>query len=584
MTRHDSSRRPRRVDRSRALASASSGGGSARRNASTVVVVAMERDRRKKKTTKTTRTKETNERAREVTVVGEDVDVDVDALEGEGERDDSKGARATFAKLGVKTLTFEIDERRAREEEELDLEDDSDDDCGAYDGPYAVRCAAVGASGLERDVAFEAWRPKRGLDREEMREHYKGLFDEGLDNPFRANNIVLRGRGNGVDYVGKNFTHTKSGVGRAYEREHPSTARQMLGRLKPNPDGGDGAYVMELIPIAGGRVIDLEARLHKYNYTEHGESKYANFLEDPEMRKEMLAKQLEAFASDKRKRQVNKINAARRLDQESIASPLQMASHITTAMENMKSRNDLIIEAGKKRNIPAHNLEATEANLAYPVDNFPCFELFSKLRWKELLDDVKQDTAQSSQLYEPLTKSMSMTLVGGKSKAMNERAKLVMYGDALCKLHNIRTSRIFEAKPMKDEDGATPTKPKQPFLYTTESEVDPDLQYAIIQAFMEEDFSGNSRAYVMSKAAKDLLRLQILLVALRVHDWTLRLDIVTVQLRIDPKDMQSYTRQLGCKSASGGKIPSVKLDLQGKPLAAFLPEIRARAKRAKARE
>jgi hypothetical protein len=487
--------------------------------------------------------------------------------------------------LGVRTVRFEVNERRATKGDGSDGEsdDDSDDDCGAFDGPYVLRCAAVGAGGLERDVTFEAWRPRRGLDREEMRETYREVYEAAFDDPFRANNVVMCARGDGVDYVGKNFTHAMSGIGRAFEREFPNSARQMLGRLKPAPDEGDGAYVMELIPIAGGRVIDLEARLHKYNYTKHGVSEYAN-LEDPAVRAAINAKQLEAFASDKRKRQVNRINAARRLDQDSIASPQQMETHISAATANMKSRNDLVIEAGKKRNIPAHNLEATEVSMAYPVETTPCYALFSKLAWKELLDAVKADTALSSETYEPLTKAMSMLLTGGNSKALTEQAKLIMFSDALCKLEKLRKGRIMEARPRKGEDGETEIKPKHPFLYASESEVDPNLQRAIIQEFMEEDNSGASRAFVLSKAARDLLRLQILLIALRAYGWTLKLDIMEAQLNIDSKELQSYTRQLGCKSASGGKNPSVKLDLQGKPLAAFLPEIRARAKRAKAKE
>jgi len=487
--------------------------------------------------------------------------------------------------LGVRTVRFEVNERRATKGDGSDDEsdDDSDDDCGAFDGPYVLRCAAVGAGGLERDVTFEAWRPRRGLDREEMRETYREVYEAAFDDPFRANNVVMCARGDGVDYVGKNFTHALSGIGRAFEREFPNNARQMLGRLKPAPGEGDGAYVMELIPIAGGRVIDLEARLHKYNYTKHGVSEYAN-LEDPAVRAAINAKQLEAFASDKRKRQVNRINAARRLDQDSIASPQQMETHISAATANMKSRNDLVIEAGKKRNIPAHNLEATEVSMAYPVETTPCYALFSKLAWKELLDAVKADTALSSETYEPLTKAMSMLLMGGNSKALTEQAKLIMFSDALCKLEKLRKGRIMEARPRKGEDGETEIKPKHPFLYASESEVDPNLQRAIIQEFMEEDNSGASRAFVLSKAARDLLRLQILLIALRAYGWTLKLDIMEAQLNIDSKELQSYTRQLGCKSASGGKNPSVKLDLQGKPLAAFLPEIRARAKRAKAKE
>jgi hypothetical protein len=78
--------------------------------------------------------------------------------------------------------------------------------------------------------------------------------------------------------------------------------------------------------------------------------------------------------------------------------------------------------------------------------------------------------------------------------------------------------------------------------------------------------------------------LQVILIALRVNEWKIQLGELQEQLRIDMKELTNYTRQLGCKSVSSGKNPTVKLDLMGKPLAAYLPEIRARAKRAKPRE
>ena len=45
-------------------------------------------------------------------------------------------------------------------------------------------------------------------------------------------------------------------------------------------------------------------------------------------------------------------------------------------------------------------------------------------------------------------------------------------------------------------------------------------------------------------------------------------------LRIDSKEIMAYMRQLGCRSVKGGNNPTVKLDLEGKPLVDYLPEIR----------
>ena len=487
-------------------------------------------------------------------------------------------AREALASVGAKRVKIEWRDERIIGPGEDGY--DSDDDAGAYDGPFVVRNRATANGEVEPGTAFEAWRPRPGLDREEIGERYEELVRRDLDDPFRANNIILRGKGDGVDYVGKNYTHTLSGVGRTYEREYGDRSRQMIGRLRKS-SGKDGEYVMELIPIAGGKVIDLEARLHKYNYTEHKKSEYAD-LNDPAIRAAINAKQLEAFASDKRKRQVNRINAARKMDQDSIASPQMMETHIADGAANLKSRNDLIVEAGKTRNIPPHEGEATEASAAYPVTSTPCYQLFTKLHWKELLDAAKKDKLQTDGKYESLTVSLAETLKGGASSVLNERAKLIAFSDALCKL--LPRDRVKEARSTLADDGETQVKPAHPFMYTSADNVDPDLQRAIIEEYMEEDATGDIRQFVMPKHKRDLIRLQVILIALRVNEWKIQLGELQEQLRIEMKELTNYTRQLGCKSASSGKNPTVKLDLMGKPLAAYLPEIRARAKRAKPRE
>ena len=115
-------------------------------------------------------------------------------------------------------------------------------------------------------------------------------------------------------------------MGQSVWREHGEDMKTMIGRLRKSKRDSE-EYELELIPIAGGRIIDLEARLHKYNYTKHSKSELAD-VNDPAVRAEINAKQLEAFASDKRKRQVNRMNAARKLDEASIASPKVMEAHI----------------------------------------------------------------------------------------------------------------------------------------------------------------------------------------------------------------------------------------------------------------
>ena len=499
----------------------------------------------------------------------------------------SFGAR--LRRAGVKTLRLRVSGERAKRGLESDNESDSDDDAGARDGPFVMRCGAVGARGVERATTFEAWRPRRGMDREELAEKYgdgglkrhRGMHG-GLEEAFRGNNIVVRGTLDGVEYVGKNFTHAASGIGRAYERERGYDGKMMLGRLKKASGEDDGAYELELMPIAGGRVIDLETRLRKYNYTEHSKSDLAD-INDPAVRAEINAKQLEAFASDKRKRQVNRLNAARKLDEASIASPKLMQAHIAEGAATLKSRAELILEAGKTRNIPPHEPNALNLDEAYPIASMPCHALLHKLRSKDLLENADGATDSGEVTFEPLTLALaSLCLKTGTKPELNKRAQLIMYADALCKL--LARERIKEAKPKATEDAETPTEPSHRFTFTSAENVDPLLQEALIHSYMDEDVASDVRQYVMSKHRRDLVRLQVILIALRLCQWTLEIELVRPHLKVDSKEMMAYTRELGCKSVKGGNNPVVKLDLNGRALSSVLPEIRARGKRAKPKE
>ena len=231
----------------------------------------------------------------------------------------------------------------------------------------------------------------------------------------------------------------------------------MLGRLKKASGEDDGAYELELMPIAGGRVIDLETRLRKYNYTEHSKSDLAD-INDPAVRAEINAKQLEAFASDKRKRQVNRLNAARKLDEASIASPKLMQAHIAEGAATLKSRAELILEAGKTRNIPPHEPNALNLDEAYPIASMPCHALFHKFRSKDLLENAAGATDSGEVTFEPLTLALaSLCLKTGTKPELNKRAQLIMYADALCKF-----LRANESKKPSQRRQRTPRRRPSP--------------------------------------------------------------------------------------------------------------------------
>jgi hypothetical protein len=260
-----------------------------------------------------------------------------------------------------------------------------------------------------------------------------------------------------------------------------------------------------------------------------------------------------------------------------------MQAHIAEGAATLKSRAELILEAGKTRNIPPHEPNALSLDEAYPIASMPCHALFHKLRSKDLLENADGATDSGEVTFEPLTLALaSLCLKTGTKPELNKRAQLIMYADALCKL--LARERIKEAKPKATEDAETPTEPSHRFTFTSAENVDPLLQEALIHSYMDEDVASDVRQYVMSKHRRDLVRLQVILIALRLCQWTLEIELVRPHLKMDSKEMMAYTRELGCKSVKGGKNPVVKLDLNGRALSSVLPEIRARGKRAKPKE
>ena len=90
--------------------------------------------------------------------------------------------------------------------------------------------------------------------------------------PYRGHMMVLRGRTDGVDYIGAN--HAPLGYYPAAD-----ACKYLLGTLVPvtHPKGGGGGgvddedsptYELKLVPVGGSKIVDLECRCHAVDYAE----------------------------------------------------------------------------------------------------------------------------------------------------------------------------------------------------------------------------------------------------------------------------------------------------------------------------
>jgi hypothetical protein len=216
---------------------------------------------------------------------------------------------------------------------------------------------------------------------------------------YRGHHLVLRGRTDGVDYVGSNHAGDTSG---------PTDAcKYLVARLVPvdksagggggGGDGGDGdegeaEYTLQVMPVGGGRIINLETRCHALSYAAP-QWDGAEDLTDYAVRAAHNDKLLKAFSSAKRQRKVAKMQAERRMDSSTLAAPDAMAATLKAATAGQLDAKQLAALAGTRRNIPSHAPDATNPFDAFPFALFPMHALLDRTCWKDLAKAAKKPAA-----------------------------------------------------------------------------------------------------------------------------------------------------------------------------------------------
>lgn len=174
------------------------------------------------------------------------------------------------------------------------------------------------------------------------------------------------------------------------------------------------------------------------------------------------------------------------------------------------------------------------------------------------------------------------------------RAKALAALDFLLVFHGHR-GVVSEMRPKAEEgdDAAAVGVVDRPrtLSWSHESKVDPLIQRAVIDEWMEEQLpeegkgtKDDPKRYARPKAMKDLVTLHLLLMALRVCQWSVDLTALAKRLKLPIADLIPHCKELGCKIAKttgkkseGGGITKASLPLDGtKRLGDLLPEIKRR--------
>ena len=445
---------------------------------------------------------------------------------------------------------------------------------------------------------------------------------------FRGHHLVLRGRTRGVDYVGNNFASAGTPATNACSYFVARLRRVASGKkaaaAAADADASDPEYELDVTPVGGGGIVDLQTRCHAQEY-DAPVWDGAEDMNDPGVRAKYNDRLLRAFSSAKRQRKVARIQAERRVDASSLAAPDAMRANLVAATAGELDARALAELAGARRNIPAHDPNATNPHDAYPLRRFPLYALADRSRWKDLLAAAKKPSKLESLRANGDVDSFVLDLVprlerlsgadaASDAASQREAAKALAFLDALLAFRSHKGA-VLERRPKKRDaddadardarDANEEKKSSDAFAslsWTHDTKVDLVTQRAFIDAFMEQsrsDTPGNPagaadepRRFVRPKASSDLVTLHCILMTARVSGWTVDVSALAKRLKMSVKDMTPLCRELGMtmgrapgKKADGGGAAVAALKLDGeKTLRDFLPEIKKRPQAAKKRE
>ena len=505
-------------------------------------------------------------------------------------------------------------------------------------GPLVVSLRTAPTTLTDGTYAFNLFRGNpdtsdRELEKEFGNDAYEraynftnGKLGNG-DTPHSERHLVVVGRGDGCDIIGKNFAHEKCGFGigvlpkdatQGVMAHEDGRSMDVLGRLVPVGKEGSGEYVLKLQRLCGDSVVHMLTRPQRLNYQFNRDDVEKLDYDDINVRRAITADATKLFSSQKRQRQQAKLMSARKLDSDAIASPKLLESQIGKSSTFAMTRKDLMQKAGEQRNLPPHDLEATKPHEAFPWKLTPGYVLFShNLPYNDFIKAGKKTTVEAmieslggSEKPKAIIDLLPMIHVtdpnwaisaGDHSFDATEKAKALAFMDALLQFASLKSGRVKETRPKriemkkrkrkeegeegvkKEEDGEKEEEEeeeeeeeieiieeevKHKWLFTKPERVDPLIQQCIIDTFTEVEVGdgtqyGESR--LRTKRLKDLLVLHIILLALRVSNWQVDSEPLRAALKLKTTEFTPMYKQLGAS-----KVTSIKHKKDESPTIALM--------------
>ncbi len=315
---------------------------------------------------------------------------------------------------------------------------------------------------------------------------------------------------------------------------------------------------LTLSGVQGDSVCRMEPRIHgvKYEAGETDSRKENDSVDLLALRRERNAKLIEAFGSQRRKRQLANARAGR-VDASQVAAGDAMLNIIRATESDPVRKEDVIQKHLADKNIPPHNPSGCSADEAYPFesivpanirDSVDTTLLHQALSDESVLGDVRQTFGKYV-----ASRVDGSTSFHGSDDSFSERIVCLAFLGHLLQLIT-NPKRLF-IRIKTDAGGIQSAAEGLRIPLSTLEE--------ILQLFYTREPMDDGAKYVMDKRKRNLLLAWCLTLSIRAEPESIlpafAFQKLAEELKMKPADVANIFRELGCKTKRSNQSYLVSL-------------------------
>ncbi|XP_047963910.1 DNA-directed RNA polymerase I subunit rpa49-like [Salvia hispanica] len=315
--------------------------------------------------------------------------------------------------------------------------------------------------------------------------------------------VVVGVGGSAVNFVGTSYSG---------EARTPQICNYALGVLDKNTG------VLKMVPIAANKIFRLEPKVHGVEQPENESRDAEKEADTYEERSEKFMNATRMYSTKKNIRRDEKRVTLRRT--EDVGAQEGMEQKLEGIKVNMEALVEAVPSTANARNIPPHNLDANEVEMAYPLD-----KIILKGEW-DYLQDIFDKLHGGSELAQDVYPSFVLNRAQSLQKIKNESSRRRMAGILSYITHLIRF------KDRHSMDGVSSAKFHR-------------LPSILSQKFSTMFASTTDKRLPQDK--QDLLISYVLVLSLFADDFRSDPSDIARDLRMNPLTLRTHYESLGCK-------------------------------------